>query len=85
MPSDIVPASQLRRGLYSVLNRVQFKGETLTIIRNGAVVGKLVPAGEEVTVSDPTASLAPAATPAKTPEKTPEKPGKGAKNPGKTR
>ncbi len=62
------PAGKLRRGAYlaDILDRVQFKGETIFIERRGTVVAKLVPSNdsEAKVISDPYLELLDRKTPA---------------------
>ncbi len=65
---------QLRSDLNGFLNAVEFKGESIVIIRYGRQCAMLTPVPDKQVVTDPAAGLASAASGApEAPEKSPKK------------
>lgn len=56
-PMHTVTPSQMRRSLNSILSRVEYKQESITILRFGKPCAVLVPVATQVIVSDPTQGL----------------------------
>jgi antitoxin (DNA-binding transcriptional repressor) of toxin-antitoxin stability system len=60
-PMHTVTPSEMRRSLNSILSRVEYKQESITVLRFGKPCAVLVPVPAQVIVSDPTQGLLAAA------------------------
>ena len=69
---EILSTNKLRRTLFSVLNRIEYKGESFQIVRYGRPTAVLGPIA--VVVTDPAALLPAGATVGKAPEPAAENP-----------
>ena len=52
-----VTTIELRQNLRALLNKVEFKDQTVTITRNGKACAKIVPLDADVVVTDPVLAL----------------------------